>query len=177
MIMLFQVIRKYTRVEIKDEAIFKVAELIAYSMFINLFLLGAEVFKEYYSHTIHLAPMEYLFQGLKGHSDLVPYIWTAMFFNVAAFILFLVPQTRENYVTLNIGCVLIFIGVYIEKGLGLVIPGLVPDVLGEIFEYSPTGTEILVSLGSGPPGCSSTRCCSGWRYRYSPASSTSEMTG
>jgi molybdopterin-containing oxidoreductase family membrane subunit len=91
--------------------------------------------------------MEYLFQGLKGHSDLVPYIWTAMFFNITAFILFLVPQTRENYVTLNIGCVLVFTGVYIEKGMGLVIPGLVPDVLGEIFEYSPTGTEILVSLG------------------------------
>src|SRR5512139_2627652 len=146
-IILFQVIRKYTRVEIKDEAIFKVAELIAYSMFINLFLLGAEVFKEYYSNTIHLAPMQYLFFGLKGHSNLVPYIWTAMLFNVAAFFLFLIPQTRENYVTLNIGCVLIFIGVYIEKGMGLVIPGLVPDVLGEIYEYAPTGIELLLSLG------------------------------
>jgi molybdopterin-containing oxidoreductase family membrane subunit len=91
--------------------------------------------------------MKYLFQGLKGHSDLVPYIWTAMLFNITAFILFLVPQTRENFLTLNIGCVLIFIGVYIEKGMGLVIPGLVPDVLGEIYEYSPTGIEILVTIG------------------------------
>ncbi len=147
MIMLFQVIRKYTRTEIKDEAIFKVAELIAYSMFLNLFLLGAEVFKEYYSNTIHLAPMQYLFQGLRGHNSLVPYIWTAMFFNVTAFLLFLIPQTRENYVTLNIGCVLIFIGVYIEKGMGLVIPGLAPDVLGEIYDYSPTGIEFLVTMG------------------------------
>ena len=147
MIMLFQVIRKYTRIEIKNEAIFKVAELIAYSMFINLFLLGAEVFKEYYSDTVHLAPLQYLLQGLKGHNDLVPYIWTAMIFNVSAFFLFLVPQTRENYVTLNIGCVLIFIGVYIEKGMGLVIPGQVPDPLGEIYEYAPTGTELLVTLG------------------------------
>ena len=147
MIVLFQVLRKYTKTNIKNEAIFKVAELIAYSMFINLFLLGAELFKEYYSNTIHLAPMQYLFQGLKGHSDLVPYIWTAMLFNVTAFILFLIPQTRENFVTLNIGCVLIFIGVYIEKGMGLVIPGLVPDVLGEIYEYSPTGIEILLTIG------------------------------
>lgn len=147
MIMLFQVIRKHTRTEIKDEAIFKVAELIAYSMFLNLFLLGAEVFKEYYSNTIHLAPMQYLFQGLHGHTSLVPYIWTAMFFNVTAFLLFLIPQTRENYVTLNIGCVLIFIGVYIEKGMGLVIPGLAPDVLGEIYDYSPTGIEFLVTMG------------------------------
>ncbi len=147
MIVLFQVIRKYTKTNIRNEAIFKVAELIAYAMFINLFLLGAEVFKEYYSHTIHLAPMQYLYQGLKGHSDLVPYIWTATFFNVTAFILFLIPQTRENFLTLNIGCVLIFIGVYIEKGMGLVIPGLVPDVLGGIYEYSPTGIEILLTIG------------------------------
>ncbi|MGA8752174.1 sulfate reduction electron transfer complex DsrMKJOP subunit DsrP [Candidatus Deferrimicrobium sp.] len=147
MIILFQVIRKYTRIEIKNEAIFKVAELIAYSMFINLFLLGAEVFKEFYSNTVHLAPLQYLLEGLKGHNDLVPYIWTAMIFNVSAFFLFLIPQTRENYVTLNIGCVLIIIGVYIEKGMGLVIPGLVPDVLGEIYEYSPTGIEILLTMG------------------------------
>ena len=147
MIVLFQVLRKYTKTNIRNEAIFKVAELIAYSMFINLFLLGAELFKEYYSNTIHLAPMQYLFQGLKGHSDLVPYIWTAMFFNVTAFILFLIPQTRENFMTLNIGCGLIFIGVYIEKGMGLVIPGLVPDVLGGIYEYSPTGIEILLTIG------------------------------
>ena len=147
MIILFQMIRKYTRIEIRNEAIFKVAELIAYSMFINLFLLGAEVFKEFYSNTVHLAPMQYLFFGLKGHADLVPYIWTAMLFNVSAFFLFLIPQTRENYVTLNIGCVLIIIGVYIEKGMGLVIPGLVPDTLGEIYEYSPTGIEILLTMG------------------------------
>jgi molybdopterin-containing oxidoreductase family membrane subunit len=91
--------------------------------------------------------MQYLFQGLHGHATLVPYIWTAMIFNVTAFFLFLIPQTRENFVTLNIGCVLIFFGVYIEKGMGLVIPGLAPDVLGEIYDYSPTGIEFLVSLG------------------------------
>ncbi|MDX1815199.1 MAG: hypothetical protein R3239_04490 [Thermodesulfobacteriota bacterium] len=116
-------------------------------MFLNLILLGAEVFKEYYSDTTHLAPMKYLYQGLHGHSDLVSYIWTATLFNITAFLLFLIPQTRENYVTLNIGCILIFVGVYIEKGMGLVIPGFVPDVLGDFYEYSPTGTEILVTLG------------------------------
>lgn len=147
MILMFQVIRKWTKFKIKDEAIFKIAELIAYAMFINLFLLGAEVFKEYYSDTAHLAPMIYLYQGLRGHADLVSYIWTATLFNITAFFLFLIPQTRENHITLNIGCILVFIGVYIEKGMGLVIPGFVPDVLGGFYEYSPTGVEILVSLG------------------------------
>lgn len=54
----------------------------------------------------------------------MPFIWTKIFFNGNAFLLYLIPQTRQNYVTLNIGCLLIFIGVYIEKGVGLVIPGL-----------------------------------------------------
>jgi formate-dependent nitrite reductase membrane component NrfD len=62
MILLFQLIRKWTNFEIKDEAIFKVAELIAYAMFINLFLLGAEIFKSTIPIHSHLAPMKYLCQ-------------------------------------------------------------------------------------------------------------------
>ena len=90
----------------------------AYAMFINLFLLGAELFKEYYSGTIHLAPMEYLYQGLHGHHSLVPWIWAAMFMNVTAFVLFLVPKTRENLVTLNIGSLLIIDGGLDREGAG-----------------------------------------------------------
>ena len=67
--------------------------------------------------------------------------------NITAFIIFLIPKTRENFVTLNIGAVLIFIGVYIEKGLGLIIPGFIPDSLGEIYEYWPTNTESIITIG------------------------------
>jgi len=147
MILLFLLIRKYTRFKISDEAIHKIAELIAYAMFINLFLFGAEVFKEFYTGTKHLAPMEYLLFGLHGHSALVSWIWTAIIFNMFAFLIFLIPETRKNHVTLVLGCVLIFIGVYIEKGMGLIIPGFIPDVLHEIYEYAPTGIEMLVSMG------------------------------
>jgi len=62
-------------------------------------------------------------------------------------VLFLVPRTRRNWVTLNIGCVLIYASVYIEKGVGLIIPGLTPDTLGEIYEYRLSVTEILVAAG------------------------------
>ena len=48
---------------------------------------------------------------------------------------------------MNVACVLAFIGIWIEKGLGLVVPGFIPTPLGEIFEYSPTVTELLVSAG------------------------------
>ena len=107
MLIVFQIIRKVSKIEIEDKAIFKIAELMAYAMGINLFLLGTEIFKEFYSNTLHLAPMKYLFFGLHGHNALVPWIWLAMCCNITAFFLFLRRKTRENILTLNIGCVLI----------------------------------------------------------------------
>ncbi len=147
MIILFQVLRKTTRIPIKDEAIWKLAELMAYAMFINLFLLGAELFKEFYSQTEHLLYTQYFWFGIGEHTALVPYAWGSLAASVAAFFIFLVPRLRQNWTALNLGCLLIWSGVYIEKGLGLVIPGMTPDTLGEIYEYRPTLTEWSIAIG------------------------------
>ncbi|MDF1526712.1 MAG: polysulfide reductase NrfD [bacterium] len=147
MIILFQIIRKISPLEIEDRALKKIAELIAYAMGFNLFLFGAEVFKEFYSGTIHMAPLQYMYFGLHGHNRLVPWLWAALIFNLIAFALFLSTRARENPVTLNLACSLVILGVYIEKGMGLVIPGFIPGALGEIYEYSPTNHEILITLG------------------------------
>ncbi len=147
-ILIFQVVRRATRITIEDEALFKLGEIITVAMFLNLFLLGAELFKEFYSGTIYLAPMEYLYLGLYGKNDLVPWSWTATLLNLAAFVLFLVPATRRRFLTLNLACVFIFVGVWIEKGIGLIVPGFIPGVLGELyFTYRPTMVEILVTAG------------------------------
>jgi molybdopterin-containing oxidoreductase family membrane subunit len=147
MIILFQVLRKTTKLHIEDRAIWTLAELMAYTMFFNLFLTGAEIFKEGYSNTEHRVFTEYLYFGIAEHNKIVPFGWLAIIFDVIAFVLFLVPKTRKNFITLNIGAVLIYSGVYIEKGIGLIIPGFTPDVLGEIYEYFPSTTEILVTVG------------------------------
>jgi len=147
MLLLFQIIRKRSAVEIDNRAIFKIAELIAYAMGVNLFLLGAEAFKEFYSGAVDSYSIQYLYFGLHGKASLVPWMWAATLFNITAFFLFLFPRTRENFTTLNTGCLLIIMGVYIEKGMGLIVPGFVPDTLGEIYEYSPTMSEILVTMG------------------------------
>jgi len=147
LLVLLQILRRTTRFHVKDEAIFKIAELMAYTMGFNLFLTAAEVFKEFYSSTEHLVYIQYLFFGLKGHSTLVPFAWAAQITGLAAFLLFLIPKTRTHWVTLNLGCLLIYSSVYIEKGMGLIIPGFTPDTLGEIYEYRPSGTEIAVAMG------------------------------
>ncbi len=147
LLVLFQVLRRATGLAIKDEAIWKVAELMAYTMFVNLFLLGSELFKEYYSATEHLLYTQYLWSGIGEHRALVPFAWLSLACSIVAFVLFLVPRTRRNWITRNAGCVLIFAGVYIEKGMGLVIPGMTPDTLGEIYEYRPTLTEWCIAAG------------------------------
>lgn len=144
MLILFQILQRTTKFAIKNEAMEKIAELMAYFMFLNLFLLGAEVFKEYYWQTEHVVHFQYLFSGLHGHNALVPFSTAFVACGIAAFILFLIPATRKNTVTRNIGCLLIYASVYIEKGLGLVIPGMTPDMLGEIYEYTPTLGELRV---------------------------------
>ena len=147
MLVLLQILRKTSRLDLKPEAIWKIAELMAYAMFVNLFFTAAEVFKETYSATHHLQHLEYLYLGLEGKTALVPWAWTSLVAGIAAFVLFLVPKTRRNPVTLNIGCGLILISVFIEKGVALVVPGFTPSVLGEIYEYTPSKIEIMVSLG------------------------------
>ena len=147
LLVVLQLLRKFTRFEIRDEAIWKIAELMAYAMFLNLFLHGAEAFKEYYSDTEHLLFTRYWYSGLGDHQTLVPYAWTAVGLNILAFLLFILPASRRHWLTLNVGCLATYAGVYIEKGMGLIIPGLTPDALGEIYEYYPTTTELRVAAG------------------------------
>ena len=147
LLVVLQLMRRFTRFEIQDEAIWKIAELMAYAMFLNLFLHGAEAFKEYYSDTEHLLFTKYWFQGIGEHRTLVPFAWAAVGLNLTAFLLFIIPAARRSPIGLNLGCLAIYSGCYIEKGMGLIIPGLTPDTLGEIYEYAPTMTELRVAAG------------------------------
>ncbi len=151
LLILLQVLRRTTRLKITDEAIFKIAELMAYTMGFNLFLTAAESFKELYSGTEHMIYFQYLLFGIEKngvhYNTLVPFAWASILTGFIAFLLFLIPKTRMNWTTLNIGCVLIYSSVYIEKGMGLIIPGLTPDTLGEIYVYRPSLTEITVAAG------------------------------
>ena len=147
LLVVLQLLRRFTQFEIRQEAIWKIAELMAYAIFLNLFLHGAEAFKEYYSSTEHLLYTRSWFQGIDGHRTLVPYAWAAVGLNSLALLLFIVPALRRNPVTLNLGCLATYAGCYIEKGMGLIIPGFTPDTLGEIYEYYPTLTEVRVAAG------------------------------
>ncbi len=147
-LVILQILRRTTHLKVTNDALYKIAELMAYAMFINLFLFGAEIFRDYYSNTHHIIHYEYLFGGGSyGSSPIAVYAWFSLLCSVAAFLLFLIPRTRKNLITLNIGAVLIYCGVYVEKGVALVIPGFTPSTLGEIYHYAPSWTELRVSMG------------------------------
>jgi Ni/Fe-hydrogenase subunit HybB-like protein len=138
--------RMSERLMITDRALMILRSIVQVSMLINVFLLANEVFKEFYSRTAHLASSQYLLLGLHGHRALVPWIWTAIAFNLIAMFLLVLPVSRSlKY--LNVACVLAIVGIWIEKGMGLVIPGFIPSPLGEMIEYSPSLNETLVCLG------------------------------
>src|SRR3990172_6573778 len=148
MLIIFQIIRKVSQIEITDRAIFKIAELIAYAIAVNLFLFFAEVFTEFYASTHHVVHIKYLYFGLgEVSSHLAIIVWIALFCNILAFALFLTRRTREDFVYLNIACVLVFMGVYLEKGMGLVVPGFIPGTLGEIYKYMPSKYEMAITVG------------------------------
>jgi Ni/Fe-hydrogenase subunit HybB-like protein len=139
-------VRMSERLMITDRALMILRGIVQVSMLINVFLLLNEVFKEFYSKSKNVASSTYLFFGLEGHHALVPWIWTAVTFNLIAMFLLMLPLTRSlKY--LNIACVLAIVGIWIEKGMGLVVPGFIPTPLGEIVEYSPSLNETLICLG------------------------------
>ena len=139
-------VRMSERLMITDRSLMILRGIVQVSMLINVFLLLNEVFKEFYSKSKNIASSTYLFFGLEGHHALVPWIWTAVAFNLIAMFLLILPLTRSlKY--LNIACVLAIVGIWIEKGMGLVVPGFIPTPLGEIVEYSPSLNETLICLG------------------------------
>ncbi|HEY9012156.1 MAG TPA: NrfD/PsrC family molybdoenzyme membrane anchor subunit [Devosia sp.] len=145
-ILALQIIRHVTQYRITDKALLTLRSIVQVSMIINVFLLVCEVFKEFYSGTAHGASAKYLFVGLHGHHALVPWIWTAIAFNLVAMVILALPVSRSlKY--LNVACVLSIIGIWIEKGMGLVVPGFIPTPLGAIVDYTPSLNETLVCLG------------------------------
>ncbi|MBT3235156.1 MAG: polysulfide reductase NrfD [Bdellovibrionales bacterium] len=147
LIIIFYLINRFHPYFRVKESVSKLLITIAsVTMPINLFLLGSEVFKEFYTNSSHVASAQYLFLGLHGHSTLVPYIWTAIAFNIISTIIFVTPVLRSKTSWLLGGCLLSILGIWTEKGMGLIIPGFIPSPLGDVVEYTPSIHEFFICL-------------------------------
>jgi len=142
-----QIIRKVTSYPVSQTVIDTLALIMTIALQISLFFVGVELFTDFYNEGAHAASMHYLFFGLGGFASLQSWIWLALVLNLIAVVILMIHPLRRNTLLLNIACVLAFFGIWIEKGMGLVIPGFIPTPLGEIFEYTPTSIELGVAAG------------------------------
>ncbi|MGH7333333.1 MAG: sulfate reduction electron transfer complex DsrMKJOP subunit DsrP [Candidatus Rokuibacteriota bacterium] len=146
-VLALQVIGRKTPFKVQSSVIDLMALVTTVALQINLFLLAAETFTDFYFRTEEVLAATYLYLGLNGATMLVPWIWSAIALEGSAAIILTIHPLRRRRVFLSIACGLAIVGVWIEKGMGLVIPAFVPTPVGEVFEYAPTWAEVFVSLG------------------------------
>ena len=148
LILLALLVRKYTKFDPGEEQIQSLAKIVTYAILINVFFFFCEVFTVFYSQIPHeMLHFKYLFMGIGDKAKLVPWMWFAITGMTVAALLMVSPKIRKNETTLALVCGLIIITTYIDKGLGLMTGGFVPNPLERVVEYWPTVPEFLITLG------------------------------
>jgi len=142
------IIRRVSTFDPGREQIQSLAKIVAYAICVNVFFLLCEVFVAFYSQIPeHMDHLKYLFVGLHGKGAYVPWMWASMILMIIGIILTVNPITRKNEGVLAVACVVIFLGTWIDKGLGMIAGGFTPNPLHHINEYIPTWQEVTIALG------------------------------
>ncbi len=148
LILLCLLVRKFSKFDPGKEQIQSLAKIVTYAVLINVFLFFCEVFTVFYSQIPdHMLHFQYLFFGLEGKGQLIPIMWFAIVGMTTAALLMVNPEVRKNEKTLAWVCGLIIVTTYLDKGLGLMTGGFVPNPLEKVIEYWPTVPEALITLG------------------------------
>jgi molybdopterin-containing oxidoreductase family membrane subunit len=143
----FLAINRFSEYHVKDSVFTYLRRVMTYVLPVNLFLFGCEIFTEFYTQSSEVSSSYYMLFGLHGHHKIVPYVWSAIVMEVAALVILLVPKLYSHLNLLVAACVFIAVGIWVEKGMGLIVPGFVPTPLGEVVEYSPSVAEFFVCAG------------------------------
>jgi Ni/Fe-hydrogenase subunit HybB-like protein len=141
-------LRRFTSFDAGKEAIQGLARIVTYALIANVFFFACEAFVALYSQIPgHVHSLQYLFFGLHGHNALVPWMWTSLFLMLLAIALLIFPALRQNESVLCFSCIILFVGIWIDKGLGMISGGFIPTPLHHVVDYIPTVPEIIISLG------------------------------
>ncbi len=146
-ILALEIIKKFSEYKIETKTIRKISLVVTVAAQINLVMLFSELFKEFYAPTHHSISAIYLYFGLEGKHALMPWIYTSISMNVIATVILTFHTLRKDLRWMNFALVMLFVAIWIEKGMGLIIPGFIPGPWGDIVEYAPTWIEIGVTIG------------------------------
>jgi len=148
LIVLSALLKRLSGFDAGPEAIGKLATIVLYASIVNFFFLAMEFFTAFYSGIPgEQRSLDYLFFGLDGHAALRPYMWLSVAIGAAAVIVLLVPRLRNRERYLVPACAAMFLSLWLDKGLGLIIGGFIPSPLETVTEYTPTLHEVLITLG------------------------------
>jgi Ni/Fe-hydrogenase subunit HybB-like protein len=148
LILLCLAIRKLTKFDVGREPIQKLAIIVTYAMILTVFFFLLELFTTFYSRIPEdMVHFEYLLVGLQGHHALVPWMWSFIILAAISLTLLILPRTRHNESVLAAACGMVFVSLWIEKGVCQVIGGFIPSPLRNITEYAPTLPEVAIVVG------------------------------
>lgn len=140
-------LRKNTKFDAGREAIDKLGIIITYAMAINVFFILMELFTGLYSNIPeHMNHYKFLYLGLDGTNTLVPWMWISSILAIISLVLLFNPKTRKNHKVLGFACAMVFLSIWLDKGLGMVVTGFIPSPLGKVVDYVPTVPELMISV-------------------------------
>ncbi|ACV67541.1 sulfate reduction electron transfer complex DsrMKJOP subunit DsrP [Desulfohalobium retbaense] len=147
LLLLALILKRVAKYDPGKEAVQTLAKIITYAMCVNVFFFLLEVFTAFYSNIPgHYTPLVYLFSGLHGQSALVGWMWAAVVFAVVSLVLLIPPRFRNNPELLVLALVFLVMATWIDKGLGLIVGGFIPNPFHGVTEYGPTGPELMIAL-------------------------------
>lgn len=148
LILLALAMKKWGGFDPGKESLDKVAKIVTYGIIVTLFFLLLELFTVFYSQEPEaMKHFQYLLFGLDGHYGLVPWMWLSITLICASIVVLLNSNWRRNTAVLAGVCLAVLIAIWIDKGLGLVIPGFIPAQSGDVVEYNPTLPEVMIMIG------------------------------
>jgi len=153
LIILCLIVRRVSKFDPGKEAIQNLGRIVTYALLVSIFFVGLEFFTAFYSQVPgHMHGLQYLYWGLEGHGNLVPLMRTSAVLAILAAIVLVIPAARRNEGLLGLACAGVFISLWIEKGLGLIIGGFIPSPLERVVEYHVTLPEIAITAGGWAMG-------------------------
>ncbi len=142
------VMKRFAGFDAGREAIQAMAKIATYALVTSIFFVLVELWTVFYSQVPEdMEHFRFLFAGLDGYDTIANWMSLSVVCAVAGLLLLLNPRTRNNETTLAVACVAVFVSLWIEKGLGLLVTGFVPTPLGKVVRYVPTGSEVAIAIG------------------------------
>ncbi len=148
LILLCLLLRRVTNFDPGREAIRRLGVIVAYAMSVSVFFVLLEIFTALYSsRPEEIEHLKYVFVGLEGERHLANWMLVSVVLSVVALLLLLVPRLRNSERMLAAAAVCVFVSMWIEKGMGLIVGGFIPTPLGTVTRYSPTAPEWAIVAG------------------------------